>query len=567
MSRSLLFLTCSLFCLFRAAPLRAESPDAPHYLVQIQPAGRLLKTVKEFARKYAAPQLGDKAKEKTSSEIEQELADVLGKDWRDAIDENKPILLSGRISETARECLPIVMLPVKSERVAREHLKQRGVRLEESVKGCQKCVIPGLDLPVHVRFAGGYLYASFVGAEALAEERLLAPAKLLDPMEKAAVAARLHIDRLPQALRDKFADAGNDKVREGLQGVVERLPEPVKEASRRLGKQTEGWIKAIARHGKELVVRLDLDPATGELKEFVELTPQPGSALAMLLAGVRQGPSLGAALAGGKSAGELHARLALPEDLSGLLLTQARQIVKQALDKVEDDKAREAFSAAAQSLEPTLKAGVLDAALVLHGPSRDKRYGAVLAIQLKDGLAVEKAAKKLIGFLPAKNPLRLLALDTDTIGGVKVHRYPLGELVPPMLQEPFGKGPVTIAFRKDGVLAAWGEGADEHLGRALAMKLRQAPPLLLRADGDAKGLADLIVRGYRAEGAKKDGEIVAKGVEEEVRKFADLFEGRLRVMDLSLSGGQTLRMSYSINLVVLPRTAAAKPAPKKQNEK
>lgn len=531
-----------LLALLAVTPLRAESSDRPHYLVQIQPAGRLLKTVKEFSRKYATPQLGDQAAEKTGAEIDRQLDGVLGKGWREAIDESEPIFLYGRVAETVAKNLAILLLPVKSERAAREHLQRMGAKLEESAKGCQKCILPGMNQPIYLRFSGGYLYTSFLEDKSLAEERLPAPAKLLDPKEKAAVAIRLYFDRVPKAVKDKIVTALDEVARKGLQDYEEEPAKRVQRANQR------GW-KAVVQNGKELALQLDLDAATGELKAFLQLTPQEGSDLAALLAGLRRGSSLGAALVAGEPLGAVHARLSLSQEIGDFLLTQGRQSVKESLKKVEDDKERQALLGVAESLEPTIKEGILDTALVLHGPGQKKRYGAVLALQLKDGLAVEKALKKLIGFLPAKNPLRFLAMETDTVAGVKVHRYPLGEMVPEPVQNLFGKTPAVIAFRKEGVLVAYGDKAEEHLGRALAVELGKAPPLAIRADGDAKRLADLIARSDPKAGA-------AEG--ERIKKFADLFEGRLRLFEFSLSGGQTLQVRASINLILLPRAAAPK---------
>ncbi len=536
---------CSMFfwpllCLFAVTPVRAETPDLPHYLVQVQPVGRLLKTVKEFARKYAAPQLGEQAGEKTGAEIEEQLVAVLGMGWREAIDESKPIFLYGRIAEAVEKNSVVLMLPVKSERAAREHLKHMNARLADSVKGCQKCLLPGMNQPIYLRFAEGYLYTSFLDDKSLAEDRLPAAAKLLDPKEKAAVALRLHFDRVPKEVKDKTVAALDEIARKGLQSAEELLPNAVKLADHR------GW-KAAVQNGKELALQLDLVPATGEVKAFLQLTPQEGSELAILLAGLVRGPSLGAALVGGEPLGAVHARLSLSEEIGGFFLTQGRQILKESEEKIEDEKVRQAFSSVAKALEPTIKEGVLDTALVLHGPGPKQRYAAVLALQLKDSLAVEKAGKKLIGFLPANHPLRLLAIDSDTVAGMKVHRYPLGEMVPEPIQTLFGKTPAAIAFRKDGIVAAYGEDAEEHLGRALAVDLAKAAPLAIRADGDAKRLADLIARGDpKASAAER----------ERIKKFADLFEGRLRLFELSLSGGQTLQMRASINLLVLPRRSA-----------
>jgi ABC-type Fe3+ transport system substrate-binding protein len=98
---------------------------------------------------------------------------------------------------------------------------------------------------------------------------------------------------------------------------------------------------------------------------------------------------------------------------------------------------------------------------------------------------VEKAARKVIGFLPANHPLGLLRMDADSIGDVKVHRYPLGEMLPPPARKLLGTGKAVIAFRKDGLLVAFGE----DYVRDLLTKQD------LVISGDKRQMAEWVVRG------------------------------------------------------------------------
>jgi hypothetical protein len=201
MRRSLPSLLLTVLFTFAAMPVWAEPADGPHYVVQVQPAGKLLKTVREFYRKFATPQLGEKAGEKTRAELDGQLDVVLGKGWREAVDEERPILLYGRVSGKTAESMPVAILPVKGVEAVRRHLRAMGAELGEETDGCQKCMLPGRKEPVYLRFVGDHLYAA-LAAEALAHERLLPAAGLINPTEKSAVAARVFLDRLPRAMKE-----------------------------------------------------------------------------------------------------------------------------------------------------------------------------------------------------------------------------------------------------------------------------------------------------------------------------------------------------------------------------
>lgn len=184
--------------------------------------------------------------------------------------------------------------------------------------------------------------------------------KLLDRREKAAVALRFDIDRLPQALKTKAVKALAEGGRQALQQYAQDLPKQLEEASQRWREKTEGWLRAIVRDGKELTLLLDFDAETGEVNSSLELIPQARSDLATLLAVMRRGPSLGASLVGSKPLAAVQAHLSLPEDLRTFLLTQVRQRQTQIVAKVEVDKVRGALSAVAEALQPTIQEGILD---------------------------------------------------------------------------------------------------------------------------------------------------------------------------------------------------------------
>jgi hypothetical protein len=526
-----------------ATAAKAVAADAPFYVVQVQPIDKLLKTVKDFAARFATPQLGTDAEEKTSTEIEEKLTQVLGKGWRDAIDESRPIFLYGKPSSGKKEAPPVLLLPVKGEKAAREHLKGMNVEVEDADNGCQKCKLPGRKETVYFRFANGCLYAAQDSSEPLAEDRLVTPANLHDSREKAALVARFHIDRLPQTLIEEKVKDLQQNIKENTRKSVEgKLPD---EVIRKIEKSTEKWWIAFVRHSKELSLRLDLDAASGELHTALRLTPRPDSELAQMLSAIRPGPSLGAALVAGEPLFAVHARLSLPELITSQILSGWREGLKAHLPQVDDEKAQTAYKDLAAAIEPTIEQGVLDAALVMHGSGKQNRYGAVLSLQLKNGPAVEKAARKVIDFLPAKHPLGRLRMDADTIGDTKVHRYPLGDLVPEPIKAIFGKGTAVIAFREEGMLVSYGEGAEELLGKALSVQMRKAPPLRVHAEGDSQRLLDIVIQND-------------PGSAKNARQLADVLPKRVRILHLSLAGGEALELKVAVNLLVMPRTASTK---------
>ena len=180
---------------------------------------------------------------------------------------------------------------------------------------------------------------------------------------------------------------------------------------------------------------------------------------------------------------------------------------------------------------PTLREGEIDLAYGLRGPGKHDRYGIAGAMRLKDAAGVEKALRDAVKSLP-KDAQAMFKLDAATVAGVKVH-----QILPPPLPEPaksiFGESTVHIAFRPDGLVVAFGDGALESLAAGLKAKPQPISQSYIEASG--RKLVPLVTKIDADVGKKLEA---ALGTEID----------RVPLMEVAVKGGSTLNVRYSNGL-------------------
>jgi len=262
------------------------------------------------------------------------------------------------------------------------------------------------------------------------------------------------------------------------------------------------------------------------------LTGKEGTALAKQIAALgKRGSLFGGTLAGNAALGVLL-HVALPNDLRDTLGKGAEEAINKDLEKEKDPAKRAQLAELAKVVLPTLKAGELDVALSIHGPTASDHYGFLGGIKVKNGEALEQAARDGLKRLPEAEQAKI-KLDAESAGEIKIHRIDTKGSLDEKGRKLLGDNPVYFAFRSDSVLAAAGEGALEILKQALAAKPEVAP--ILQAKASIVRLAPLL-----AMDAKLNGKEIAEKAFGEKGKNNDK-------LDLSVEGGKALKLRLVID--------------------
>src|SRR5262249_10618608 len=188
-------------------------------------------------------------------------------------------------------------------------------------------------------------------------------------------------------------------------------------------------------------------------------------------------------------------------------------------------------------MAPTLKSGELDLAVAIKGPTKGV-YTLVGGFKVKDGNAIEQAAREVIKVLPESDRSKI-KLDAATAGGVKIHQLDVRKDTDARTRRAFGDNPAFVAFRDDALFLAFGVDGLSALKEALAAKPQVAPQL--RFEVDVARLAPAI---SNQEKLSKDA--ILKAASEAFGK-GGTDSGRISV---TVEGGQALKARLSAKLSV-----------------
>ena len=124
---------------------------------------------------------------------------------------------------------------------------------------------------------------------------------------------------------------------------------------------------------------------------------------------------------------------------------------------------------------PTVKAGMLDAAIDVRGPSENKRYTLVAALHVKGGGDIDRAFREVVEKAPEKDRGKV-TLDADKAEGVSIHRFDkMADDLDAEGRRDFGTNPGYLAVRDDAVFFALGADGLKALKEALATKPKAGP--------------------------------------------------------------------------------------------
>lgn len=484
MLRSLSWRLGLVALLMFVSPARPADPAAPPSLViKLASLDRVLGDLGYLGeltgRKEMAQQLEGFLKEKG------------GEKGLQGVDTKRPMAIYGQFGATALESTAVAVLPIADEKSFLGLLETLDVKAEKGADDIYTVTSEKLPLEIYFRFASKHVYATVRSKGPLAREKLIAPERVFAGAGGDALASlSLRLDQLPDNQRTILLDLVRGQANEARKTEV-KDETPSQAALRKATIDTvESCLTSLARDGSQVALSFNIDRKGGEITAEASLQGKAGSELAKELAALGQSKSRVAGLVSPESAMNLVAHATLPDAVRQVLGPGLEEQVRKALTNEQDEKKRAQAEKLFRAILPTLKAGRLDAALDLRGPSSNGRYTIVFGQAIEDAAALDKGLRDLVAGLPAEERAHF-ALDAEKEGATSLHRVTL-QGTDEQFKRLFGGEHAYVAVRTDAVIAALGEGALEALKKALATSATTAPTLKL--DVSLARLAPLMAR-------------------------------------------------------------------------
>jgi hypothetical protein len=388
----------------------------------------------------------------------------------EGIDPKKPIGAYATLVKEVETSPFVIMVPIADEKQFLAALKSHlDVTPEKNDDGTLKAAIPLVN-ELHFRFTNGYLYVS-PKAKDLDPKALPRPEAYFAKDDGAAASLVVHIDRIPAELRTfvlgQFELGVNEERKKN--GPKESAAE--KRLKNLIFDNVVGGAKALAEDGKDLGVRLFIDPKSEELSAELTLTAKPGSALAKNFAALESRESLSAGIvasaAGPVARGSV--KLGAAEGTKKEYVAAIDALLAEVVKKAGEGE-RPVVQQLVDAVGPTLKAGELDAAAALVGPDAKGHYQLLAAAAVTDGKKVEKFAKDVSAMAGGQ---AAFAFDVDKVGDYRLHRIDLNA-ADEKFEKVFGTKSIWLAV-SDRQIAVSVEPAGKAIRKALAARETPAP--------------------------------------------------------------------------------------------
>jgi hypothetical protein len=508
---------------------------APTIVVRIKPISELLSD-----GKYVATIAGQ---EEQANQAEGLVAAMTGENGLGGIDLKRPLGVYGSISPDLVSSGGVVLVPIADEKTLIDFLEGYTIKAEKGDDGIYtlKSSFP-IPVPIFLRFANKYAYVTAQNKAALDKSRLLDPDTVLSSVRPATVSARFRIDQIPEfakqmalaqmeaqtelrmAEEQEKKGAGESKAQAALRRQV------IKSVSER--------VVSVLKEGGEVEAFFDVDRKANQIVFEMALAGKPGSTLSRAFAEIGHSQSLFAGLAGDHAALNVVLHFALPEELRKGFEQVIHEGMQKGLEKEKDEARRESGKKLLKALEPTIKAGELDVAVTLRGPSDSKHYTVIVGVKVKDGQAIEAAVHEVLKSLP-ESQREKIKLNAETAGDIKIHRIDGQKDFDEQHRQIFGDNPFFAAIRSDSIIVAGGERGLEALKNALTIEPRTSAPVVVEVS-----VASLAP--FAAHGEKKALAELHKAAESSFKGDKDSDKVRF-----TLEGGKALKARFAMDAAVV----------------
>ncbi|HEV3262209.1 MAG TPA: hypothetical protein VG013_35480 [Gemmataceae bacterium] len=428
-----------------------------------------------------------------------------------------------------------VLVPITDEKAFLDLLGNLNQKPEKGDDGIYSLTPDGSPVTVYFRFANKYLYATAQDKDILAKEKLLDPSKVLLASRTSTVALLLHLDQVPNELKDM----GLSQFEVALANAKDEKPVGETDAQHQFKVQFLDdlfeRVKRFAKEGGDLDVKFNIDRKAHALTAEATVTAKSGSKLETNIADLGKATSLFGGMLNAGSAMNMLAHGSMPANLHKSFEPVVDEVVNKALENEKDKIKRQQAEKVLKALKPTFKSGEVDAGFSLRGPDADHFYTVLMGIKLTDGKGVENALRDLVRTLPERDQAKV-KFNAEREGKVRIHRVDAQDAYDTKTRQVIGNNPIYVVIRDDAALITAGPGALKAV-KELAVAEPKVQPQFEFEMGLAR-LAPLM--------AKEHPE-AAKAAEE---AFAKAGKGSDKIR-FSVQGGEALKVRFAVQAPVV----------------
>ncbi len=468
------FLPCAALLALVALPTPArpaddKKPAEPGIVLRVQSIDELTHNFR-----YLAGLVG---REEEAKQIEGWLkAKAGGPKGLEGIDSKRPMAIYGTFSEGGIEnSSAVALIPIADEKAFLGLIENLDAKAEKDKDGVYEVKSANLPVPVYFRFAHRYAYATAQNKDAIDKDKILLPAAVLPAGKVPVVSLTVHIDQIPQKLRDiavsqveTALDAAKDEKKD------DETPEQHKAKGEVLD-VVKARVVAVLKEGGHVALRLDVDEKAKELSAELALSGSKGTQLAKDIAALGERKSVVAGLVGPDSVLSFTLNLPNDEKFAAAMQTVVKEEIRKDIAKEQNKEKKEGAEKMFKAFEPALKFTDAEWAIDLRGPKAGGLYTLVGGQKVADGAKLDKAIRDVVAQMAEKERGEI-KFDAEKADGVAINTVSTKDS-DEGFKKAFGDGPAYFAVRSDAIFVAVGEGALEALKAALKAPPKVSQPL------------------------------------------------------------------------------------------
>jgi hypothetical protein len=342
----------------------------------------------------------------------------------EGIDPKRPFGAYGILNTDVESSPVVAMIPIADEKRLLAALQERlGIEPEKVEGGALRANVPLIN-QVYLRFANDYLYVAREAGH-IEPKGLIAPKTFFAKDDGSVASIIVRFDRIPDDLKTFVIGQLEHQVQEGLKKDADTKSPLERKVGAIVADAFVGSAKSIFDEGKDLSLRVFVDPKADELSLELNLTGKDGTSLAKTIAGLEGKSSLPAGIVRAQTpVAQGSAKIELTDDLKKRLEPVIDAAIEEAVKQAKPNE-QKAARRVLTTLAPTLKAGEFDGAFSFTGPDAKGKYMLLAAGQVKDGKEIEKLAKDFAAFVKAEDAE--FTFDVEKVGSFAVHKVVLAK--------------------------------------------------------------------------------------------------------------------------------------------
>jgi hypothetical protein len=407
--------------------------------------------------------------------------------------------------------------------------------------------LPPLDYRYQalMRFSEQYAYIAYGAkpAPALDSKALVSMPRLYEPNERGLVSGRIYFDRIPLTVKLALPTLLGEIKKTILKDLeLDRDDTVTKAILPEVEKLVARYVK-LAAGADELVGRVLLDPASGNLSYEATLKGKPQSELSSLIAARKPtGNKFGGLIETPDTVAGFKVRLPFfEEEIRSAVVAGLEASQKESGNNLPPN-GKDFLNEIFKGFSRTVKTGQFDLAAGVRGPDKNGWFTALGAIAFEDTKALEAEFKNLVTKTAPPDIRDAINWDVAKAGTVNIHTWKpqAGGFLD--VTKVFGGDDclAAFAFEPHGIFVVMGPDAVETIKAALTLKPHDSLVL------DVVMNTDRLVKLYEK---ISPNEPASAKLERALGKEDKL----VSAMSMSVAGGQELTARFTINLRLLPR--------------